>query len=76
MENKTIGFSNLLLETDPKLKAIRGVFQQRLNQHKGDMCIFRVNLHLLIHATKIKTKEQIKAKFPKTYSDIEVDPTE
>ena len=75
-KTKTIGFSNLLLETDPKLKAIRGVFQQRLNQHKGDMCIFRVNLHLLIHATKIKTKEQIKAKFPKTYSDIEVDPTE
>ena len=46
-----------------------------MDQHKGDMCIFRINLHLELAAWKIKDKLEVKAKFSKTYSDIKVDPT-
>ena len=68
---KTYGFSNVLLATEPRLKGMRAMLQSRLDEHKGDMCIFRLNLPLYNKIFKIKTSEQIKAKFPKTFSEID-----
>ena len=67
---KTYGFSNVLLATEPRLKGMRAMLQSRLDEHKGDMCIFRLNLPLYNKIFKIKTREQIKAKFPKTLSEM------
>ena len=70
-ETKTLCLSNIMLETN-KLPTIKKVLQGRLDQHKGDMVVFRINPPLLAKLMKYKTREQIKAKFPEaSIFDIE-----